>query len=83
MHFEIIDIILPSLFAVLLFWFLFIEKVFPGKGWFAFSVEDVDIKVRILSFSLFMAGIFCGLIGERLFAYILIGVAFSLLILCQ
>lgn len=83
MHFEIIDIIVPSFFIIILFWLLFIEETFPGRGWFAFSVKDVDIKVRILSFFLFIAGMICVFTDKRLFAYILTGIAFCLLVLCQ
>ena len=83
MNFEIIDIAVPAFFIILFFWLLFIEKTFPGKGWFAFSIKDVDIKVRILSFFLFIGGMFCVFIDKRLFAGILAGTALCLLILCQ
>ena len=80
MHFEMINIILPSFFIIILFWLLFIEEVFPGKGYSTFSLRNVDIKVRILSFCLFIGLIICAFRDERLFAGILALIAFCLLI---
>jgi len=79
----VFEIALASLFGMFLFWYLFIEKTFPGKGWFAFSVKDVDIKIRALSFFLFIGGAVCVFIDNRWFALILSGLAFSLLVLFQ
>ena len=79
----IVDVVAVIFFVGLLFWLIFIEEGFPGKGWFAFSVQDVDIKVRIISFLLFIGGMFCVFIDKRSFASILAGIAFCLLVLCR
>ena len=83
MHNVMFNIAVAVFFIILLFWVLFVEKTFPGRGWLVFSVKDVDIKVRVLSFLLFIATIFCGFADARLLAAILVTIAFSLLVLCQ
>lgn len=84
MNDKIFALVLFIPFSLLLFYLLFIAEAFPGFGWFSFSVKEVSIKLRVVSFILY--GI--GAVSKMTDAYPLIGIisiisAFCILIFCR
>lgn len=68
------------LYAALLIWLLFFVEAFPGKGWFAYSIKEVDLKIRFLCFILLIAGMFSVFVDKGVLGGILSAIALIILI---
>lgn len=55
---EILIVFIIGVPILINFLCLFVWETYPGIGWFAFSVKDVSIKIRLLSFILFICALF-------------------------